>query len=83
MPDQEPDYNYLAYVYKEKPKTPGAKVYSRVFYRIQKNDEDGRRKLEEDVKWFKSKGFIKEASESDMATTEQTVEMSSSGIGNL
>ena len=83
MPDQEPDYNYLAYVYKEKPKTPGAKVYSRVFYRIQKNDDDGRRKLEEDVKWFKSKGFIKEASESDMATPEQTVEMSSSGIGNL
>ena len=83
MPDQEPEYNYLAYVYKEKPKTPGAKIYSRVFYRIQKNDKDGRRKLEEDVKWFKSKGFIKEASESDMATPQQSVEMSSSGIGNL
>ena len=83
MPGQEPEYNYLAYVYKEKPKQAGAKVYSRVFYRIQKNDEDGRKKLEEDVKWFKSKGFIKEASESDMATPQQSVEMSSSGIGNL
>ena len=83
MPDQEPEYNYLAYVYKEKPKTPGAKVYSRVFYRIQKNDKDGRRKLEEDVKWFKGKGFIKEATETDMATPQKSIEMSSSGVGNL
>ena len=83
MPDQEPEYNYLAYVYKEKPKTPGAKVYSRVFYRIQKNDKDGRRKLEEDVKWFKGKGFIKEATETDMATPKKSVEMSASGVGNL
>ena len=83
MPDQEPEYNYLAYVYKEKPKTPGAKVYSRVFYRIQKNDKDGRKKLEEDVKWFKGKGFIKEATETDMATPQASVEMSSSGVGNL
>ena len=83
MPDQEPEYNYLAYVYKEKPKTPGAKVYSRVFYRIQKNDKDGRKKLEEDVKWFKGKGFIKEATETDMATPQASVEMSASGVGNL
>ena len=84
MPGQEPDnYPYLAYVYKEKPKQVGAKVYSRVFYRIQKNNDEGRKKLEEDVKWFKSKGFIKEATESDMATPQQSVEMSSSGIGNL
>ena len=83
MPDQEPEYNYLAYVYKEKPKTPGAKVYSRVFYRIQRNDKDGRKKLEEDVKWFKGKGFIKEATETDMATPQASVEMSSSGVGNL
>ena len=83
MPDQEPEYTYLAYVYKEKPKTPGAKVYSRVFYRIQKNDADGRKKVEEDVKWFKSKGFIKEATETDMATPQASVEMSSSGVGNL
>ena len=83
MPDTDPDFNYLAYVYKEKPKTPGAKVYSRVFYRIQKNDADGRKKLEEDVKWFKSKGFIKEATETDMATPQASVEMSSSGVGNL
>ena len=83
MPDQEPEYTYLAYVYKEKPKTPGAKVYSRVFYRIQKNDADGRKKLEEDVKWFKGKGFIKEATETDMATPQASVEMSASGVGNL
>ena len=84
MPGQEvEEYAYLAYVYKEKPKTPGAKVYSRVFYRIQKNTVDGRKKLEDDVKWFKGKGFIKEATETDIATPQASVEMSASGVGNL
>ena len=84
MPGQEvEEYGYLAYVYKEKPKTPGAKVYSRVFYRIQKNTVDGRKKLEDDVKWFKGKGFIKEATETDIATPQASVEMSASGVGNL
>ena len=84
MPGQEvEEYPYLAYVYKEKPKTPGAKVYARVFYRIQKNSVDGRKKLEEDVKWFKGKGFIKEATETDIATPQASVEMSASGVGNL
>jgi hypothetical protein len=83
MPGDDPEFNYLAYVYKEKPKTPGAKVYSRVFYRIQENTDAGRAKLEADVKWFKEKGFIKEASESDLSTPQQSVEMSASGVGNL
>ena len=50
MPDTDPDFNYLAYVYKEKPKEKGGKVYSRVFHRIQQNNDKGRQVLESDVK---------------------------------
>lgn len=83
IPDTEPEFNYLAYIYKEKPKVKGGKVYSRVFNKIQRDNDEGRKKLDADVKWFKSKGFIKEASESDTETPQQTVEMSGTGIGNL
>jgi hypothetical protein len=83
MPDTEPDFNYLAYVYKEKPKEKGGKVYSRVFHRVQENTDKGRQILESDVKWFKDKGFLKEATESDISTPKQNVEMSQEGIGNL
>ena len=83
MPDTDPDFNYLAYVYKEKPKEKGGKVYSRVFHRIQQNNDKGRQVLESDVKWFKDKGFLKEATESDVSTPKQNVEMSQEGIGNL
>ena len=83
MPDQDPDFNFLAYVYKEKPKQKGGKVYSRVFHKIQKNELTGRAQLESDVKWFKNKGFLKEASESDTQTPTKSVEMSQNGIGNL
>ena len=83
MPDTEPDFNYLAYVYKDKPKEKGGKVYTRVFHRIQNNDEKGRQSLASEVKWFKDKGFIKEATESDISAPKQNVEMSSEGIGNL
>ena len=83
MPDSDPDFDYLAYVYKEKPKEKGGKVYSRVFHRLQRNDDKGRQTLESDVKWFKDKGFLKEATEADISTPKQNVEMSSEGIGNL
>ena len=73
MPDTDPDFNYLAYVYKEKPKEKGGKVYSRVFHRIQQNNDKGRQVLESDVKWFKDKGFIKEATEDDISTPKQNV----------
>lgn len=83
MPDTDPEFNYLAYIYKEKPKQPGAKVYARVFHKIQQNNDKGKAQLENDVKWFKNKGFIKEASESDTKTPQQTIQMSEAGIGNL
>ena len=60
MPDTDPDFNYVAYVYKEKPKQKGGKVYTRVFHRIQTNDDNGKKQLDSDVKWFKDKSFLKE-----------------------
>ena len=82
IPDTDPDFNYVAYVYKEKPKQKGGKVYTRVFHRIQTNDDNGKKQLDSDVKWFKDKSFLKEASDEDVTPT-QNVEMSSEGIGNL
>tara|TARA_R100001244_G_scaffold131888_1_gene106113 strand:- start:1148 stop:1756 length:609 start_codon:yes stop_codon:yes gene_type:complete len=82
MPDTDPSFNYVAYVYKEKPKQKAGKVYTRVFHRIQSNDDTGKQQLESDVKWFKDKGFLKEANKEDIIPT-QNVEMSKTGVGNL
>jgi len=82
LPDTDPDFNYLAYIYKQKPKEKGGKVYTRVFHRLNLNNANGKKQLELDVKWFKDKGFLKEASESEITPT-QNVEMSETGIGNL
>ena len=57
-------------------------MYTRVFHRLNHNNDGGRKQLESDVKWFRDKGFLKEASETDVNQT-QNVEMSESGIGNL
>ena len=69
---REPNtFPYLAYVYKEKPKQTGGKVYTRVHHKINHNSSDGRRKLEEDIKWFKSKGFLKEATGEEPSNVSQ------------
>lgn len=83
IPDADNEFNYLAYVYKEKPKEKGGKVYSRVFHKIYKNASENRPKLEDDVNWFKSKGYLKEATDSDINTPKKNVEMSDTGLGNL
>ena len=78
-------FPYLAYVYKEKPKQPGGKVYTRVHHKINVNSEEGRRKLTEDVTWFKSKGFIKEAAPEQPKSTAAEVEeiFGSDALGNM
>ena len=83
---EEPtNFPYLAYVYKEKPKQAGGKVYTRVHHKINVNSEEGRRKLTDDVNWFKSKGFIKEAKLEDPKTTVEEMEevFGSDAIGNM
>ena len=78
-------FPYLAYVYKEKPKQPGGKVYTIVHHKINVNSEEGRRKLTEDVTWFKSKGFIKEAAPEQPKSTAAEVEeiFGSDALGNM
>ena len=83
---EEPtNFPYLAYVYKEKPKQAGGKVYTRVHHKINVNSEEGRRKLTDDVNWFKSKGFIKEAKLEDPKSTVEEMEevFGSDAIGNM
>ena len=55
------DFPYLAYVYREKPKQPGGKVFTRVHHKINANSVDGRKKLEDDMNWMRDKGYLKEA----------------------
>ena len=83
---EEPtNFPYLAYVYKEKPKQAGGKVYTRVHHKINVNSEEGRRKLTDDVNWFKINGFIKEAKLEDPKTTVEEMEevFGSDAIGNM
>ena len=78
-------FPYLAYVYKEKPKEKGGKVYTRVHHKINHNSEEGRRKLTDDINWFKGKGYIKEASIDEPKTTVEEMEevFGSDALGNM
>ena len=68
-------FPYIAYVYKEQPKQAGGKVYTRVHHKLNHNSPEGRKRLEEDVKWFKSKGFLKEVKEdSPNAVSQEELE---------
>ena len=60
FPD-DTNYNYLAYIYKEKPKKDGDKAWTRVYHKIYANNEANKAKLNSDVSWLKGKGVIKEA----------------------
>ena len=53
--------DYVGYVYKEKPKQPGGKVFTRVHHKINVNSTDGRNKLTSDMNWMRDKGYLKEA----------------------
>ena len=80
IPDSPPDdFPYIAYLYKEQPKVPGGKSYTRVFSKVYQNKEDNKAKLEDDVNWMKSKGYLKEMTDEVSNKTE----MSGSGLSNL
>jgi len=80
MPDSPPDdYPYIAYLYKEQPKVPGGKSYTRVFTKVYQNKDNNKAKLENDVNWMKSKGYLKEMTDE----VENKTEMSGSGLSNL
>ena len=75
----EPNMDFIGYFYRENPKTPGGKSYTRIWNKIYKNKEENKSKLEKDVEWMKSKGYIKELTDAVPAKTE----MSGSGLSNL
>ena len=85
IPDTELNYDYIAYVYKEKPKKPGDKVYTRVHPRIYKNTAENKTKLKEEIDWMKSKGYVKEATEDDInaVPTSGNVALNNAGLGSL
>ena len=81
MPDAGLDYNYLAYIYKEKPKKDGDKAWTRTYHKIYSNNETNKAKLEDDVKWLKGKGVIKEAT--DLPVQQAGNSLQGSGLANL
>ena len=81
MPDAGLDYNYLAYIYKEKPKKDGDKAWTRVYHKIYENHDSNKAKLEADVKWLKDKGVIKEATDLPVQSNGNTLQ--GSGLASL
>ena len=77
--EENPDY--IAYVYKEKPKKVGDKAWTRVYHKIYKNDSINKAKLSDDVKWLKGKGVIKEAIDEPVNSAGSTLQ--GSGLDNL
>ena len=59
MPDNHV-YDYIGYVYKEKPKTQGDKAWTRVYPKIYSNTDENKAKLKDDIDWLKGKGYLKE-----------------------
>jgi len=85
IPGADLNYNFIAYVYKEKPKKMGDKVYTRVHPRIYTNTAEHKAKLADDINWMKSKGYIKEATEADINGVPKSgnVNLDSAGLGAL
>jgi hypothetical protein len=77
--EENPDY--LAYVFKEKPKKVGDKAWTRVYHKIYTNNEANKAKLADDVKWLKGKGVIKEAIDEPANSAGSTLQ--GSGLDNL
>jgi hypothetical protein len=82
------EFPFLAYVYKEKPKQVGGKVYTRVHHKINVNSVEGRKKLEENMNWMREKGYLKEAPLDTTSVQEKTVEemeevFGSDALGNM
>lgn len=75
----EPNMDFIGYFYRENPKTPGGKSYTRIWNKIYKNKAENKPKLEKDVNWMKSKGYIKEMTDE----IPRTAQMSGSGLSNL
>ena len=67
FPDDDPKFEYLAYVYKKRPTKPGGKVYEEVWPKLALNTVAGKRNLTNDINFLTKKGHIKEATVDDDA----------------
>ena len=63
--------NHVGYVYKEPNKKTG-KAYNTVHYRLMPNTSNGKVDLDSHVKWMKTNGYLKEASATVAAPSQQT-----------
>ena len=79
IPGTDPKFDYLAYFYREQPKVPGGKSYTRAWNKVYKNEAGNKEKLQSDVNWMKSKGYLKEVSDE----VANKAEMSGSAMSNL
>ena len=79
IPGTDAKFDYLAYIYREKPKKPGDKSWTRVYHKMYKNLVGNSTKLQDDITWLKDKGIIKEL---DDATTNDK-SMSEGALSNL
>jgi hypothetical protein len=79
IPGTNPKFDYLAYFYREQPKVPGGKSYTRAWNKVYKNEAGNKAKLQSDVNWMKSKGYLKEVSDEVI----NKAEMSGSAMSNL
>jgi hypothetical protein len=75
----EPPMDYLGYFYKEQPKVPGGKSYTRIYSKIYQKSDKNKEELINDIKWMKSKGYLKELSDEPT----KSASMSGSGLANL
>ena len=82
MPDEDMDYKYIAYVYKEKSKNGSGKVFTTIYPEIYLDTAENRTKLKDKVNWMKSQGYIKEHKES-AAQPNQEVELADAGLSHL
>ena len=67
FPDDDPKFEYLAYVYKKRPTKPGGKIYEEVWPKLALNTVAGKRNLTNDINFLTKKGHIKEATVDDDA----------------
>jgi hypothetical protein len=80
FPDSGINYNFIAYVYKEKPKKEGDKAWTRVYHKIYSNNKANVEKLLKDVTWLKGRGVIKEATDIPANSGNS---LQGSGLSNL
>ena len=78
--------DYFAYIYKEAPKQPGGKSYTKVYHKMYPNRPGNDKKLQQDINWLKKNGYLKEAEPDSFSApkgNDDVDDLPFSGIGNL